>query len=254
MDYRPNFICFDQVCRICMKSSTELQSIFGHPQNIPELILLLSKVEVSFANFEIGIVVNERSLLCHEQVVEDDVLPKQICSECLIFAGNAAEFKERCIQSNRTLREYIAENVEDRKQYVLKEEPDLVGLEDGNSIPLGPEFIKCEIDESSSEKPDEGGNDFEIADGIDSVTDEEDNDQEEEEEMRIDRRIRRRRTRNPVIDDSDDEPLISKKRKGDNNSCTMCEEKFRNKAHIKFHMRSDHADEKTPKEDKLVLS
>ncbi|XP_065090384.1 zinc finger protein 572-like isoform X2 [Ochlerotatus camptorhynchus] len=228
MDYRPNFICFDQVCRICMKNSTELQSIFGHPQDIPELIRLLSKVEV----------------------LEDDVLPKQICSECMIFAGNAAEFKERCIQSNRTLREYISENAEDHKQYFLKEEPDLVG-EDGDSIPLGPEFIKCEIDESSSEKPDEGGNDFEIADGIDSVSDEEDDDREEEEEIRIDRRIRRRRTRNTVIDDSDDEPLISKRRKSENHSCTMCDEKFRNKAHIKFHMQSDHADEKTSKEDKI---
>ncbi|KAL9706648.1 hypothetical protein quinque_010166 [Culex quinquefasciatus] len=226
MDYKPNFICFDQVCRICMKSSHELQSIFGLPENIPELVRLLSQVEV----------------------LESDDLPKQICPECVSYAESAVEFKERCIRSNLTLQEYLAGT--DHKQ-ILKQEPGLVGDEDG--IPLGPEFIKCEIDESE----DGGGNDFEIADGNDSE-DSEERDGEEvevEEEERIDRRIRRRRTRRQVVEDededSDDEPLSSKRTRGETYGCTRCEEKFRNKAHIKFHIKSDHADENTPPEDKI---
>uniref|UniRef100_A0A1Q3FWB0 C2H2-type domain-containing protein n=1 Tax=Culex tarsalis TaxID=7177 RepID=A0A1Q3FWB0_CULTA len=223
MDYKPNFICFDQVCRICMKTSNELQSIFGLPENIPELVRLLSQVE-------------------------------QICPECVSYAESAVEFKERCIRSNLTLQEYLAGT--DCKQ-ILKQEPDLVGG-DEDGIPLGPEFIKCEIDESDKSDG-QGGNDFEIADGNDSE-DSEEHDAEEpevEEEERIDRRIRRRRrrTRRQVVEDededSDDEPLSAKRTRGETYGCTRCEEKFRNKTHIKFHIKSDHADENTPPEDKI---
>ncbi|KXJ80578.1 hypothetical protein RP20_CCG024353 [Aedes albopictus] len=233
MEYQTNYISFDQVCRICMKTSSDLQSIFGHPHDIPDLIRLLSNVEV----------------------LEDDELPKLICDECLTFAGNAMEFKERCIQSDRTLREYISDKGEDQKLYLMKVEPGLpVVGENADGLPVGPEFIKCEIDESSSdEKPDDDrdDNDFEIADGVDSDEDEDEDDREEEEEVKMDRRIRRRRTRNTVVEDSDDEPLIVKRKKGEELNCTKCNEKFRNKAHVKFHMQSDHADEKTSKEDRI---
>ncbi|XP_062551234.1 zinc finger protein 260-like isoform X2 [Armigeres subalbatus] len=237
MEYRPNYICFDQVCRICMKTCPDLQSIFGHPQDIPDLIRLLSKVEV----------------------LEDDELPKLICDECLTFAGNAAEFRERCIQSDRTLREYISDNGDDQKLYLLKEEPGFLVLGEGSAsdgAALGTEFIKCEIDESSSEKPaGDGidGNDFEIADGVDSDEENEDEDREEAEEVKMERRIqRRRRTRNTAVeDDSDDEPLIVKRKKGEELTCTKCHEKFKNRAHVKFHFQSDHADEKSSKEDKI---
>ncbi|XP_058819156.1 zinc finger protein 569-like [Topomyia yanbarensis] len=232
MDYKPNFICFDQVCRICMKTSDGLQSIFGHPQDIPEIVMLLSKVEV----------------------LESDNLPKQICPECMTYAGNVVEFKERCLQSDRTLREYISGSYEDRKQNFLKQEHGLL-VEDTDSLPLGPEFIKCEIDESASDKSDEGGNDFEIVDGNDSYSEEDDAGDEnypEHEKVKIDRRIRRRRRiRKTVEDDSDDEPLIVKRIRIETHGCTTCDEKFTNKSLIKFHMKSDHADDKTAPEDKI---
>lgn len=168
----------------------------------------------------------------------------------MTYAGNVAEFKERCIQTDRTLREYISGTGDDRKQNILKQEHEVV-CEDGESIPLGPEFIKCEIDDTASEKSDGGGNTFEIADGNDSDSDDDDADHDlEEEEAKIDRRIRKRRTRSTVSDDSDDEPLIAKMTKGTAHDCSLCEEKFTNKSHIKFHIKSDHADENTPTEDK----
>ncbi|XP_055541878.1 zinc finger protein 497-like [Wyeomyia smithii] len=233
MDYKPNFICFDQVCRICMKTSDGLQSIFGQPQDIPELVRLLSKVEV----------------------LENDDLPKQICPECIVYAGNVIEFKERCIQSDRTLREYMSEGCDDRKQNFLKQEHALLGLND-DGMPLGPEFIKCEIDESASDKSDGGGNDFEIADGNDSDSEEDDDDdengnEEDDEQEKIERRIRRRRTRTSALQDSDDEPLIAKKTKAETHECTICNERFNNKSHVKFHVKSDHADEKTLPQDRI---
>ncbi|XP_053695157.1 zinc finger protein 182-like [Sabethes cyaneus] len=232
MDYKPNFICFDQVCRICMKSSDGLQSIFEQPQDIPELVRLLSKVEV----------------------LESDNLPKQICPECIVYAGNVIEFKERCIQSDRTLREYMSEGCDDRRQSFLKQEHSLLGLND-DGMPLGPEFIKCEIDESASDKSDGGGHDFEIADGNDSDSEEDDDEDdgngEDDEQEKIERRIRRRRTRTSMLQDSDDEPLSAKKSKAETHECTMCEEKFTNKSHVKFHVKSDHADEKTLPQDRI---
>ncbi|XP_055635748.1 zinc finger protein ZFP2-like [Toxorhynchites rutilus septentrionalis] len=227
MDQKPNIIQFDQVCRICMKNSDDLQSIFGHPQDIPELVRDLSRVEV----------------------LENDEFPKQICLDCMTYAGNVAEFKERCIQTDRTLREYVSETSDDRKQNILKHEPELV-FEEGVGIPLGPEFIKCEIDDTASEKSDEGGNTFEIAEGSDSDSDNVDHDLDGEE-AKIARRIKKRSNRSTVTDDSDDEPLIAKMARGTAHDCSLCEEKFTNKSHIKFHIKSDHADEKTPVADKI---
>lgn len=60
-----------------------------------------------------------------------------MCSECITYAGKIAEFKELCIQTDRTLREYFSGATEDDyKLNTVKQEPELM-CEDVEIIPQG---------------------------------------------------------------------------------------------------------------------
>ncbi|XP_055590599.1 zinc finger protein ZFP2-like isoform X2 [Uranotaenia lowii] len=204
MDYKLSIIRMDRVCRLCMNGGNELQSIFGHPQDIPELVRLLAKVEV----------------------LETDTLPKQICPECVTNVKDVFKFKDLCMQTDRTLRSYVADE----------------------ETPLAPEFIKYEIDESTSDHDDGGVGEENFI--VTFEGDSDGNEKVEIEEVKPVRRLRNRSIRSAVID-SDDEPLLPRADRIDEYDCSQCDEIFKDKAFVKVHIQSDHADEMSSPEERI---